>query len=681
MRSWGGRSRGWRGFKDEDEDEDEDEESGADGAAEHQEQEAPRRESLEADCASRPTGTPVGCEGEKESADGLGGLGGALDLPCPTAQSAPGNRRLSADFTGSCWCSHLGLLLFSQPLLSMGEALDEPAGAAVRQWMSQVLLGAVNLEQSKLISGGDLELLLGCGLLGGPDHQRRKLGELAQNPGLAQDILRWNFQRLGAESLTDFFYDPHTKHYTGGQNVLQGWCSKIRFADKVMHGDFIHSLQGQPLYLENTDNYEDMRQRFAGLEGRFRQCFGIGERRVLTWIVDRGIFSLEMFQWILERPNLHLITWEKGYQRDGWAEGRAAQGSMSVERPRNDSTDLRAYHFEWIVEPWPQEPRVNRVIVRATNPDGNRIEVSILCEDKERDAQSIIWPMFDRWLQENDFKYSDTHYGINQITSYQSESYADLKDRLEDRQMKSARYAVLESERRAEKKRLGAILVRHRDSQRREEARTHRILQLEALPKSGSGAEQSQEQRQEQRRELAQLKAGQKNARANSLAREIKIGQSEQRIDQWTLKLQSTAKEVSRLDTLISQGAVRLRGEKKYLMDVIKITVRNLFYEMLAPFKQAYDNYRDDHVWFRHLSHSAGIIEPCPDGSLRCHLIAVAEYPKPVRRVIAGFLTAFNQNAPCLPDGSGRPIILLQGSKSAIGLAPPIPLIRPKSEV
>ena len=26
--------------------------------------------------------------------------------------------------------------------------------------------------------------------------------------------------------------------------------------------------------------------------------------------------------------------------------------------------------------------------------------------------------MFNRWLQENDFKYRDKHFGINQITSY-----------------------------------------------------------------------------------------------------------------------------------------------------------------------------------------------------------------------------------------------------------------------
>ena len=271
-------------------------------------------------------------------------------------RSAPENRRQHTTFLGPCWSSHLGLLLFSQALLSLERALGGPSFLPVCQWMSQVLLGAINLEQTKLISVGDLGYLLGEGLLGGPDHQRRKLSELAADPDLTRKILCWNFRRLGGAEQSDFFYDPHTKHYTGKQNVLKGWCPKIRWADKVMHGDFVHSRQGQPLYLENSDNYEDMRKRFVRMEERFRESFGIAEGRELTWIIDRGIYSHEIFEWILDSADKHLITWEKGYGRDAWPEGRAAEGSMSVERARNDSNDLRTYHLSGSKSPGPKSP-------------------------------------------------------------------------------------------------------------------------------------------------------------------------------------------------------------------------------------------------------------------------------------------------------------------------------------
>ncbi len=361
------------------------------------------------------------CQPDQESAKPCE----ALD---PESRSVPGNRRQYAEISTASWCSHLGLLLFGQPLLALQEALGEENGPVVCQWASQVLLGAQNLEQTKLQSRRDLSLMLGSPLLGSPDHQRKKLAELAENPQLARDILRWNFLRVGGETLSDFYFDPHTKHYTGKQNVLKGWCSKIRWADKIMNGDYVHSSSGQPVYLENTDNYDDMRQRFKGLEERFRQCLQIGQGRELSWIIDRGIFSHEIFEWVLDSPNKHLITWEKGYERGCWEEDKAAAGSMEVERCRNHKADKRTYHFEWIEESWPKNPKVRRIIVKATNPDGNQIEVSILCDDWKRVAKEIVWLMFDRWVQENDFKYMNEHFGINQITSYLSETYVEIRD-------------------------------------------------------------------------------------------------------------------------------------------------------------------------------------------------------------------------------------------------------------
>ena len=47
---------------------------------------------------------------------------------------------------------------------------------------------------------------------------------------------------------------------------------------------------------------------------------------------------------------------------------------------------------------------------------------------------------------------------------------------------------------------------------------------------------------------------------------------------------------------------VKMDSPCKRLMDVLRITARNLFYQALQPFKKAYDNYRDDHDHFRKLT-------------------------------------------------------------------------------
>jgi hypothetical protein len=42
--------------------------------------------------------------------------------------------------------------------------------------------------------------------------------------------------------------------------------------------------------------------------------------------------------------------------------------------------------------------------------------VAVLTDDTQRTASEILRLMFCRWVQENDFKYLDKHFGINQIT-------------------------------------------------------------------------------------------------------------------------------------------------------------------------------------------------------------------------------------------------------------------------
>ena len=575
----------------------------------------------------------------------------------PQAEAAPENRNADAVFYGRRWCSHPGLLLFSEALSSLQKSLPEEAAKPLTQWISQVLLGAANLEQTKLLSIEDLQLLLGGDLPGSAVHQRNKLEAIAADQTSAQALLRWNFDRVGGQEESDFFFDPHTKHYTGQQKILKGWCAKIRFADKILNADFAHTRKGQPIYLENTDNYEDIRQRFASFEERFRQNLQIPPERELTWIIDRGIFSKALLDWVANSSNKHLITWEKGYQGDGWPDTMTAQASMVMERARNHSKDLRSYHFEWIEKNWPKNEKIRQLIVRATNPSGNTIEVSILCDDKERDAFSIIWAIFDRWLQENDFKYLSKHFGIDEITSYQSQSYSELKENLEDRNVKNAAYLAICKDRAQEKKFLGQLLLKEKHAREQIMQRATRISELEALKNRSD----------EQSKELRQLKAGQRSAQTYQKRRATQIEQSEQRLSSYEEQLSNTLREVSRVDTLIEQGMVRLRTEKKHLMDVVKITARNLFYQSLEPFRKLYDNFRDDHVWFRHLTEITGLIDACDQ--VKCHLIENADYPRSVYEVIEETLALFNQSAPQMPDGSGRKLELILAQKSAFELA------------
>ena len=184
--------------------------------------------------AAAGTATPGGHEVEPpcQGAAGDGSLGPALLKRIPPPRPwASGQAR---------WCDHLGLLLFWEELNQMMAVLTPPV-PWLKQWLASVLLGAVNVEQTKYLNWDELSLLLGP-VVAGPTLQRHALTELATQ-ATVEAVWRWNVQHVGAFNERDFYLDPHTKHYTGQQPILKGWCPVIRWADKALHSDFVHSVR------------------------------------------------------------------------------------------------------------------------------------------------------------------------------------------------------------------------------------------------------------------------------------------------------------------------------------------------------------------------------------------------------------------------------------------------------
>ena len=514
---------------------------------------------------------------------------------------------------GYQFCHHVGILMFSAFFNRLGRQAYN-SSERITQWLVMILLGAVNIEQSKLLNWGSLRRFLGDVVVN-LNQQRQDLGELAA-AGVLNTLWQINGEYVGLDQGSDFYYDPHSKHYTGAHKILKGWCSRLRFAEKVLHMDFIHTALGFPVYIWHDDNFHDLRQRFFEVVAAFRLQFNFAKQRALTFVVDRGIYGLEVFDKITDdEAKNYFVTWEKGYQGDikedlNWA------GSFNRCKGKNSSKDLKLYHFQYYDEPWPRNVKILRLIVRATNPKANTIQVSILSNDLKRPPEELIELMFNRWLQENDFKYLDVHFGINEITSYSTISYNALKTAVKDKQIKSGAYKALEKQRTGINKKLKTRLLREHC------------------------------------------------AKKENPKRQKEIGALTQQLKEIEGEMAQTVKEESRLASLIEADFHKLDTLKKSLMDGIKITARNMFYLLFQPFKAAYNNYRDDHVLFRHLTRSAGLIQESDD-SVEVLLLPEANFPPKVIGIINDLLEQQNRYLIYMPDQSGRIIRfgLLQSDK------------------
>lgn len=578
--------------------------------------------------------------------------GREMACDCPSELESPPQPGLEPA-PQTVWCDHAGVMVFAPTLLAVAQVLDPPE-ALFKQWLASLLLGALNIEQTKFLNWEDMSRLLGS-VVRFPHPQRQELERVATEASF-QGLARFNVRQIGADTQSDFYFDPHTKHYTGQQNVLEGWCAAIRWADKAMHSDFIHTAVGQPLYFETTDNFADLRERFFVMVERCRQVLECPTERVLNWVVDRAIFGQEVFDKVLANPALHLITWEKGYQAQSWPPAGGVSGSMVIERTRNRAQDIRSYPLEYWDRSWPKNERLRQIVVQATNPKGQTIQVSILTDDFKRAATEIIRLMFCRWVQENDFKYLDKHFGINQITSYGATGYEELREQVQDRQVRSAEAKVLHKQRLKLRGQQGRLLLVQTKGEHEAAKRQKRIEELKPAPASDQG-----------KRELARLGQLQTRWQSTRQERQKQIGALSQELAQLDEKAETVQKTESRLERLIEEKMVRMEPNNKRLMDNLRVIARNAFYAALAPFKKAYNNYRDDHDQFRQLTQASGVLEVRSE-QIVVHLLPRVSYSPQLRRIITALLEQINEKQPLLPDGSGRRLKFRLGSRAEMKL-------------
>jgi hypothetical protein len=378
---------------------------------------------------------------------------------------------------------------------------------------------------------------------------------------------------------------------------------------------------------------------------------------VLSLVVDRAIFGQDVFEKVRADPALHLITWEKGYQKQNWPPAGGITGSMVIERPRNRAEDVCSCHLEYWDQAWPKNQQLRQVVVQATNPRRRIIQVSILSDDKEAVAVQMIRLMFGRWVQENDFKCLDKHLGINQITSYGVSGYDELRQQVTDRQRRSVEIKAVQEQRRQLQAQPSRLLLLQTKGEHEQGQRQQRMKELEGQP----DAEQT-------KKELARLRQGKTRWENTPAARQKQIQTLSQELAELDTKAQNAQQTESRLERLIQEKMVRLDPEKKRLMDSLRVIARNVFYKALQPFKQAYNNYRDDHDQFRQLTQASGVLEVGSE-QIVVPLMPRVKYPPHLRRILTTGLDGINAQQPVLPDGSGRRLKLRLAHRSEMKLS------------
>ena len=513
---------------------------------------------------------------------------------------------------------HAGLIIF-ELFLSIYPKFQ-------RQILSQILLGAINIEQSKMLCFDSLSRFCST-----PIKVLREQRHLLDEQASLENELE--LYRLNASLLSDgpnrgevYYFDPHSKRYTGQLKILKGWCGSMHTVSKVINLDCFHTETGRPCFIQHYTPYYDMRERFFMSLSLFDELFLPEKRSGRTFVIDRGIFGLECFS-RFEKD--HLITWEKGFDGSGWDDSIPSIKFTRLKKKNGGASKGKEYSFECQEYPWSKVNRIRRIIVKATNPKGNVITVSVLCSNPEILLEDAVWLIFNRWLQENDFKYLNKHFGIDQLDSHAHYDFETIADDLNDRSAVSSEYKTQKKEVRKISNSLAKNLLKQNRKQKEIEGKGIIIQKLEAakkLPENGL--------REEIEKELCKTENSVK--RVNKALSKLALEQEdlEMQLEEEEKKQVEILKSESRIQQLIDENYQVIDTKRKAYIDALRINAANIFRNVNDDFRAIYNNYRDDHQHLRLLSRSNGIIvKNGPDltiklwlsGTIQNHIIRAME--------------------------------------------------------
>jgi hypothetical protein len=253
----------------------------------------------------------------------------------------------------------------------------------------------------------------------------------------------------------------------------------------------------------------------------------------------------------------------------------------------------------------------------------------------------------------------EKHFGINQITSYRSVPYREIQGQIADRQVKSGQYKSLQAKRRDLEKQQKHWLFVQEQAHCKEQRRQSTLAEIQ---KRLDDASIDEPKSRDWTRQRIRLLSCQRKHEQNRTLWSEKIQALNLSIQRNQEEMARVDKEQSRLEQIIEEGMHRMDTGKKRLMDALKISARNLFRQALEPFKKAYDNFRDDHDYFRKLTLCGGVLR-WTGNCFQARLVPAVNFQPAMRKLISGLLDQVNAQHPSMPDGSDRPLNFILSSK------------------
>ena len=219
--------------------------------------------------------------------------------------------------------------------------------------------------------------------------------------GLAQRRAKTASRAMG------FLYvDGHVRVYHGKHTISKAHVAQMRLSVPATVDHWVCDAKGEPLFVVTATPTLSLVRELPGILKEVRSL--IGKRRRVTVVFDRGGWSPKLFARMIA-DGFDVLTYRKGkfprVRRDRFVEHTGTVGGREA-----------TYHLaERTVNLLGGALRLREVVRLA---DDGQHQTSIVTSRRNLTPLQVASRMFDRWRQENFFKYMDEEFAIDGLVDY-----------------------------------------------------------------------------------------------------------------------------------------------------------------------------------------------------------------------------------------------------------------------
>ncbi len=233
-----------------------------------------------------------------------------------------------------------------------------------------------------------------------------RLGSFGRATDFGRALSRHRVAQRGA-ALGFLYVDGHVRVYHGEKTLPKAHVTRMRIALPATTDYWVNDRDGEPFFVVTAEANQGLCHMLPRILAEVRPL--VGKRRI-TVVFDRGGWSPILFQKLIT-DGFHFMTYRKG---------RSRKVARSCFRKHETRVEGRRVHYQLA----DQGIRLLKGALRLRqvtrlSKDGH--QTPIVTTRRDLSAARVAYRMFNRWRQENFFKYLREEYALDALADYASE--------------------------------------------------------------------------------------------------------------------------------------------------------------------------------------------------------------------------------------------------------------------